>query len=97
MMEIDAKRTEVMAQLARAQDVLKAQLRELRAELPAILVSKPSPRSLVSVAERAKIIQLHRKGYSAVDISSVTGRSRRTVSSVIQRYRESLTDSSKPR
>lgn len=73
-----------------ALNALRAKIAELRESLKHLTVEKGEPHSRVTFAERAKIIRLHQKGFSAVAISGVTGRNRRTVSSVIQRYRESF-------
>ena len=78
--------------VAESVEALKAKIVQLRADLKPLMVETGTPHSRVTLAERAKIIRLHQKGFSGVDISSVTGRNRRTVSSVIQQDRESLVE-----
>ena len=73
-----------------ALNTLRAKIAELRASLKPLSVEAGEPHSRVTLAERAKIIRLHQQGFSAVAISGVIGRNRRTVSSVIQRYRQSF-------
>lgn len=74
-----------------AMNDLREKIAGARSELKHLTVENGAPHSRVSLAERAKMIRLHQKGVSALDISRVTDRDRRTVLSVILRYRNSLT------